>query len=85
MQSERLMRVVKQFQAQMLNMIAERVQCVSNRACACCLASLKAELLERADKLGVEVSVLSRREGRFRRLSRCCVTKFEQLDSCDGI
>ena len=44
-------------------------KCVSeDKGCACCLASRNAELLERADKLSVEVSVLSPHEGRFRRL-----------------
>ena len=58
---------------------------MSNKGCACCLASLNAELLERADKLSVEVSVLSRREGRFGRLYRWCGTKSELVESCDGI
>ena len=35
-----------------------------DNGCACCRTSLKAELLERADMLSVEVSVLSLREGR---------------------
>ena len=44
-------------------------ECVSeDRGCACCLASRNAELHERAEKLSIEVSVLSRREGSFRRL-----------------
>ena len=42
-------------------------ECVSS----CCRTSLNAELLERADKLIVEVSVLSLREGRSRRLYLC--------------
>ena len=47
--------------------------------------SLNAELLERADKLSVEVSVLSLRERRSRRLYRCCGRKSELVDSCDGV
>ena len=43
------------------------------------------ELLERADKLSVEVSVLSLREGRSRRLYLCCGTKSEPVVSCDGV
>ena len=39
-----------------------------DNSCACCRKSLKVELLERADRLSVEVSVLSLREGRSRRL-----------------
>ena len=50
---------------------------------ACCLTSRNAELLERAEKLSVEVSVLSLREGRSRRLYLCLGTKNE-LVSCDG-
>ena len=38
-----------------------------DNGCACCRRSLKVELLERADRLSVEVSVLSLREGRSRR------------------
>ena len=53
--------------------------------CACCRTSRKAELLERADKLRVEVSVLSLREGRSRRLYLCCGTKSERVVSCDGV
>ena len=61
-------------------------ECVSeDKSCACCLASRNTELLERAEKLGVEVSLLSRREGRFRRLYLWCGTKSELVDSCDGI
>ena len=40
---------------------------------------------ERADKLSVEVSVLSLREGRSRRLYLCCDTKNELVVSCDGV
>ena len=44
-------------------------QCVSeDKGCVCCRASRNAELLERAEKLGVEISVLSGREVRFRML-----------------
>ena len=48
-----------------------------DKGCACCLASLNAEeLLERAEKLSVEVSVvLNLREGRFLRLYLCCGKK----------
>ena len=53
--------------------------------CACCRTSRKAELLERADKLSVEVSVLSLREGSSRRLYLCCGTKSELVVSCDGV
>ena len=42
-------------------------------------------MLERADGLRVEVSVLSLREGRSRRLYRCCGTKSELVVSCDGV
>ena len=42
-------------------------------------------MLERADKLSVEVSVLSLREGRSRRLYLCCGTKSELVVSCDGV
>ena len=56
-----------------------------DKGCACYLACRNAELLEKAEKLGVEVSVLSRREGRFRRLNLLCGTKSELVDSCDGI
>ena len=42
-------------------------------------------MLERADNLRVEVSVLSLREGRSRRLYRCCGTKSELVVSCDGV
>ena len=42
-------------------------ECVSeDNGCACCRTSVHAELLERADKLSVEVSALSLREGRSR-------------------
>ena len=49
------------------------------------LRNLRAELLERADRLSVEVSVLSLREGRSRRLYLCCGTKSEPVVSCDGV
>ena len=42
-------------------------------------------MLERADKLSAEVSVLSLREGRSRRLYLCCGTKSELVVSCDGV
>ena len=42
-------------------------------------------MLERADKLSVEVSVLSLREGRSRRLYRCCGRNSELVVSCDGV
>ena len=42
-------------------------------------------MLERPDKLGVEVSVLSLREGRSRRLYRCFGRKSELVVSCDGV
>ena len=45
----------------------------------------KAELLERADKSRVEVSLLSQREGKSRRLLLCCSTKSELVVSCDGV
>ena len=51
----------------------------------CCRRSLKVELLERADRLSVEVSVLSLREGRSRRLYLWCGTKSEPVVSCDGV
>ena len=38
---------------------------------ACCCTSRKAELLEGADELSLEVSVLSLREGRSLRLYLC--------------
>ena len=56
-----------------------------DNGCACFSTSLKAELLERADRLSVEVSVLSLREGRSRRLYLCCGTKSELVASCDGV
>ena len=43
------------------------------------------ELLERADRLSVEVSVLSLREGRSRRLYLWCGTKSEPVVSCDRV
>ena len=49
----------------------------------CCRTSCRAELLETAVKLSAEVSVLSLREGRSRRL--CCGTKSELVVSCDGV
>ena len=61
-------------------------ECVSeDNGWACCRTRLKVELLERADKLSVEVSVLSLREGRSRRLYRCCGLKSELVVSCDGV
>ena len=56
-----------------------------DNGCACCRTSLKAELLERANRLSVEVSVLSLRERRSRRLYLCCGTKSEPVVSCDGV
>ena len=56
-----------------------------DNGCACCRTNLKAELLERADRLSVEVSVLSLREGRSRRLYLCYGTKSELIVSCDGV
>ena len=50
-----------------------------DNGCACCRKSLKVELLERADRLSVEVSVLSLREGRSRRLYLWCGTKMSLL------
>ena len=61
-------------------------ECVSeDNGCAYCRTSLKAELLERADKLSVEVSVLSLREGRSRIIYVCCAIKSELVVSCDGV
>ena len=37
----------------------------NDRGCACCLTSHNAGMLESAEKLSVEVSVLRLREGRF--------------------
>ena len=42
-------------------------------------------MLERADRLSVEVSVLSLREGRSRRLYLWCGTKNEPVVSCVGV
>ena len=42
-------------------------------------------MLERADKLSVEVSVLSLRERRSQRLNRCCGRNSELVVSCDGV
>ena len=56
-----------------------------DNGCACCRRSLKVELLERADRLSVEVSVISLREGRSRRLYLWCGTKSEPVVSCDGV
>ena len=42
-------------------------------------------MLERADKCNVEVSVLSLRDGRSRRLYLCCGIKSELEVSCDGV
>ena len=58
---------------------------VEVNGCACCRTSRKAELLERAHKLSVEVFVLSLCEGRSRRLYLCCGTKSELVVSCDGV
>ena len=41
--------------------------------------------MERADKLSVEVSVLSLREGRSRRIYLCCGRNSELVVSCDGV
>ena len=61
-------------------------ECVSeDNGCVCCRTSLNAELLERADKLSVEVSVLSLREGRSRRLYRCCGRNSKNVVSSDGV
>ena len=61
-------------------------ECVSeDHSCACCRTSLNAELLERADNLSVEVSVLSLREGRSRRLYRCCGRNSELVVSWDVV
>ena len=49
------------------------------------VVQIQAELLERADRLSVEVSVLSLREGRSRRLYLWCGTKSEPVVSCDGV
>ena len=56
-----------------------------DNGCACCRRSLKVELLERADRLSVEVSLLNLREGRSRRLYLWCGTKSEPVVSCDGV
>ena len=56
-----------------------------DNGCACCRTSRKTELLERADRLRVEVSVLSLREGRSRRLYLSCGTKSELVVSGDGV
>ena len=50
-----------------------------------CRTSRNAKLLESADKLSVEVSVLSLRDGRSRRLYLCCGIKSELVVSCDGV
>ena len=42
-------------------------------------------MLERADKISVEVSVLSLREGKSRRKYLCCGIKSEFVVSCDGV
>ena len=65
--------------------MGNRIPSCHSSGCACCLASRNAELLERAEKLCVEESVLSQREGRFRRIYLLCGTKSELVDSCDGI
>ena len=49
------------------------------------LMSLNAELLERADQLSIEVSVLNLREGRSQRFYRCCVRNSELVVFCDGV
>ena len=59
--------------------------CPEGNGCACCRTSLNAELLERADKLSVEVYVLGLREGRARGLYLCCGIKSELVVSCDGV
>ena len=51
----------------------------------CCRTIRNVELLERADKLRVEVSVLILRDGRCRRLYLCCGIKSELVVSCDGV
>ena len=56
-----------------------------DNGCACCRTIRKVELLERADRLRVEVSVLSLRDGSSRRLYLCCGTKSELVVSCDGV
>ena len=56
-----------------------------DNGCACCRRSPKVELLERADRLSVEVSVLSLLEGRSRKLYLWCGTKSEPVVSCDGV
>ena len=56
-----------------------------DNGCACCRRSLKVEMLERADRLSVEVSVLKLREGRSRRIYLWCGTKSEPVVSCDGV
>ena len=60
-------------------------QKTEDNGCACCRTSRKEELLERADRLRVEVSVLSLREGRSRRLYLGCGTKSGIVVSCDGV
>ena len=50
-----------------------------------CRTNLSAELLERADKLSGDVSVLCLREGRSLRLYRCCGRKSELVVSCDSV
>ena len=77
---------MKRFQDQKYDGGTDPEECVSvDKGCACCCASRNAELLERAEKFSVEVLVLNRREGRFRRLYLWCGTKRELVDSCDGI
>ena len=56
-----------------------------DNGCACCRRSLKVELLERAGRLRVEVSVLSLREGRSQRIYLWCGTKSEPAVPCDGV
>ena len=56
-----------------------------DNGCAFCRTSRKVKLLERGDRIRVEVSVLSLREGRSRRLYLNCGTKRELVVSCDGV
>ena len=56
-----------------------------DNGCACCRTSRNAELLERAVRCSVEVSVLSLRDGRSRRFYLCCGIKSELVVSCDGV
>ena len=56
-----------------------------DNGCACCRTSRKVELLERADKIRVEVPVLSLRGRKSRRLYLSCGTKSGLVVSCDGV